>query len=69
MNPWNMLGIAAGLTVAGFAIQVGDPSFFTSEHVEIWHEHLAARGLLLEPLPQPEPFARGAHSDVAQWGY
>ena len=69
MNPWNMLGVAAGLTVAGLSIHLGDPSFFTSEHAEIWHEYLAARGLLSEPLPEPETFARGAHSDVAQWGY
>ena len=69
MNRWNVLGIAMGLTVAGFAIQLGDPQFFTSEHAEIWHEHLAPGRFLPEPVQEPYQVAGGADRGAPQWGY
>jgi hypothetical protein len=69
MNRWNGFGIAMGLAVAGLSITLGDPSFFTVEHAEIWYEHLDPGRFLPEPLKEPYALAGGADRGVPQWGY
>ena len=69
MKLCTLLGIAIGLTVGGLAVSAGDPSFFTSEHAGIWHEHLATRGLLPGPIAELRAVTGGANSRVSQWGY
>jgi len=65
----HFLGLVIGLTVSVLSVASGDSQFFTAEHAEIWREHLVARGLLPERLPEPQTFARGPHHGFSQWGY
>ena len=69
MKAAHLAGLAIGLTVSALSVVTGDPAFFTSEHAEIWHEHLAARGLLPERFTEPQPFVGGPDIAFSQWGY
>ena len=58
---YQLIGCALGLGAGLYAISLGDPQFFTAEHVETVAHHLGADRLLSGHQLQPEAFAGGAN--------
>ena len=58
---YQLIGCALGLGAGLYAISLGDPQFFTAEHVETVAHHLGADRLLSGDQLQQETLAGGAH--------
>ena len=57
-----LIGFALGLGAGLYAISIGDPQFFTAEHVETVAHHMGADRLLSGDQQEPEAAAGSAHT-------